>query len=66
MRAIQTVENAIHRSIVCNSIVTLRDDAEVHHALLCACEDYADGPGGDVVEYWGTEDGADWRVHVRA
>lgn len=64
MRAIQTTEDAIHRSIVTDSIVTLRADDEVEFALLAACEDYVEN--GEVTEYWGTEDGSAWRVHVRA
>jgi len=61
-----TVEKAIARSISHNEIVTLTSlDREVRSALESECDDWCDR-GDGAVEYWGTtEDGDDWRVHVR-
>ena len=65
-RAIQIVENSIESSKYENRIVWLREDlgGHIHHALLGACEDYAEG-FGRIVEYWGHDDDGAWRVHVR-
>lgn len=65
-RAIQIVENSISTSKHENRIVWLREDlnGHIHHALLGACEDYAEHHDG-VVEYWGKDDDGEWRIHVR-
>lgn len=65
-RAIEIVQNSIASSQFENRIVWIREDlgGHIHHALTCACEDFAEGNDG-VVEYWGKDDDGEWRVHVR-
>lgn len=58
------VNDAIARSISHNEIVTLEWTADRAAALKAACEDYVDT--GDIrgVEYWGRDEGDEWRVHL--
>ena len=63
-------EQAIKRSISHNEIVTLDlavipYDSAILTDLLVACDDSVDA-NDNVTEYWGkTEEGNEWRVHVR-
>ena len=58
-----TAEQAIERSVSHNEIVTLEWDSVVFDDLLVESEDSV---MGEVHEFWGTRDGASWRVHMRA
>ena len=62
-RARQEVRQAIEDSIREDRIVHLEATPEITAALVTECEDYACLGGGET-EYWGTDDGAAWRVHV--
>lgn len=65
----KAVTRAIERSISHNEIVTLRADESASYEEFCAAlksESDDDVENGDVHEFWGTDDGDDWRVHVRA
>ena len=54
---------AIDRSISHTEIVHIDDEPGVRAALAERCEDFVDTNEG-VIEYWGTERGEEWRVHV--
>lgn len=58
-----TAAAAIAASIEHNSITRCARTAENLEALNVACDDSADA---DEAEFWGEEDGAEWRVHVAA
>lgn len=59
-----TAEQAIERSISHNEIVTLDYSRDALSFLSSECDDSAEAHGA--TEFWGTsEDGDDWRVHVR-
>lgn len=62
-RARQEVRQAIEESIREDRIVHLAATPEITASLVTECEDYACLGGGET-EYWGTDDGAAWRVHV--
>lgn len=62
-----TTEQAIARSVSHNEIVTLDYDAEALDALESESEGSVDNTAYGVHELWGTtDDGDEWRVHVRA
>ena len=54
---------AIERSISHNEIVTIESTPEVLDQLLIECDDHVDA--GERIEFWGTDDGKEWRVHAR-
>ena len=56
-------QDAIDQSISRNETVHVSASDIDETDLLVECDDCADGNDG-TVEYWGTEDGAEWRVHV--
>jgi hypothetical protein len=59
-------ERAIARSVSHTEIVTIAYDADAAAALQAACEDSVGVPD-ERTEYWGTtDDGDEWRVHMRA
>lgn len=48
------------------SIVTVAYIAALAEDLLIACDDHVLGSEPDAVdEYWGSDDGGEWRVHLR-
>jgi hypothetical protein len=67
------IENAIERSLSCDEIAFLYVDSAEGYREACAllreeCDDNAEHSTSEgwVCEFWGaTDDGADWRVHVR-
>ena len=61
-RARQEVRQAIEDSIREDRIVHLAATPEIEAALVAECDDCAEVDA--VTEYWGTDDGAAWRVHV--
>lgn len=55
---------AVERSISHTEIVTIDHDADALASLRAAADDSV--VGNDTTEFWGaTEDGSEWRVHVR-
>jgi len=57
-------EQAIARSISHNEIVTIDYSGDAQTDLLVEADDWTDN--GDIREYWGTtDDGDNWRVHMR-
>ena len=60
-------EKAIARSISHTEIVTIDGNGADMQDLSLQCEDSVDAVSSyGVVEYWGTtDDGDEWRVHVR-
>lgn len=58
-----TAEQAIARSSSHDEIVTLDYDAAAVETLLVECDDLVDG--NTCLEFYGTDDGSEWRVHVR-
>jgi hypothetical protein len=69
----QAIREAIRESGERDRIVTIDGDASLREALSSLADDsvetaYDRGPGvplGEMTEYWGTDDGDHWRVHVR-
>ena len=62
MSATTTAEHLIAQSIQTTSIVHAEATPALMAALSLASED--DVQNGAVHEYWGTEDGSEWRVHL--
>lgn len=62
-----TTHDAIARSVSHNEIVTIPYSTEAADALWAECDDHVDARASyGVVEYWGTtDDGDEWRVHLR-
>jgi hypothetical protein len=60
---ITTAEQAIKQSIHRDEIVHVDDVGDIRLDLLVECDDNTETDCG--VEYWGGDDGAEWRVHVR-
>lgn len=58
------VDDAIARSISHNEIVKLDWTADRASALRAACEDYVDTGDQRGVQFWGTDEGDQWRVHL--
>lgn len=54
---------AIARSISHNEIVTLEYDETIAKHLRELSDDWVEA--NDRIEYWGTDDGDEWRVHLR-
>lgn len=58
-----TAEDLIERSIRQNQTVTVAYTGTLHCDLWRECEDEVEN--FPVHEYWGTENGSTWRVHLR-
>lgn len=64
MNAYTSPADAISASIAHDQITFLADSQENRGFLRAECDDYVDTD--DVIEYWGeTDDGEEWRVHIR-
>jgi len=57
-----TIEQAIAQSIRQTETVTLDYDKATYDDLVLECEDWVEG--NEVYEFWGTDEGSDWRVHM--
>ena len=56
-------ENAIQKSIMQDRIVTIEAPAPADiEKLKNECDDWVEN--GSVIEFWGKDDGDNWRVHV--
>ena len=58
------VNDAIARSISHNEIVRLPWSQASYDALRAACENYVDTHDHRGVQFWGTDEGDQWRVHL--
>ncbi len=59
----EAARKLIARSIQQDEIVHAPASRELHEALMAECDDWVEtGSAGS--EYWGTEDGSEWRVHL--
>jgi hypothetical protein len=58
-----TTEQAIAQSIQQNEIVTIDYSVEAEDELNAACDDSC--VNHTRTEYWGEDDGSEWRVHLR-
>jgi len=56
------VEEAIRESIEHTSIVQIEWSMSDYLDLLLDAEDFVEANGS--TEFWGTRDGAEWRVHI--
>ena len=65
---IMTATEAINQSICQNEIVHIADHTTVQHELTAACDDWVnageDQDGETILEFWGTQNGDEWRVHL--
>lgn len=57
-----TAQRAIRDSAAYTDIIVLEHNADIAAELRDACD--GDVDGNDCHEFWGTADGADWRIHV--
>lgn len=64
-----SAKDAIARSIAQDEIVTLDNVPGLYESLLVECDACAtfggDEETDDILEFWGTDDGREWRVHLR-
>ena len=58
------VNDAIARSISHNEIVKIPHSASAYEALRAACKDYVDTRDHRGVQFWGSDEGDQWRVHL--
>jgi hypothetical protein len=61
------LESAIDQSIHQNEIVHLDGDKYDCQELSLKCDDYVqtkDESGNTMYEFWGKQDGEDWRIHL--
>ncbi len=63
-----TAQDAIRFSAAENRIVHIAALRTIQAELCAACEDWTDAgtdeAGAVIYEYWGTDDGREWRVHA--
>ncbi len=59
----ESAQAAIDTSILRDRISYAEDTTKNHRILLAKCDDSAITP--EVTEYWGEQDGNEWRVHIR-
>lgn len=59
------INDAIARSISHNEIVTMDWTADRELALLAACQDHVDTRDHRGVQFWGSDESDEWRVHLR-
>lgn len=57
-----TAQTLISRSISHSEIARAESTAELQAAMSAACDDYT--RTDTVIDYWGTDDGYEWRVHL--
>jgi hypothetical protein len=63
MTTYTTAAEAIERSISHDEIAYCEHTTENLESLMVECDDSVEN--GEVIEFWGEDDGQDWRVHVR-
>lgn len=63
-RPTMTAAQAISRSTQQQEIVHCDWSPELDQDLRCECDDNCDVPERAVIEFWGTTDGDQWRVHL--
>lgn len=61
---IDRVNDAIARSISHNEIVSIPYSSEAHAALRAVCEGHVDTNDHRGSEFWGSDEGDEWRVHL--
>ena len=62
MKLYNTAKEAIENSICYDEIAYCEDTPENREFLEGECDDSVDA--GEVLEFWGTDENMEWRVHI--